>query len=421
MFDLEYFFMCPFSIVVATTAMTFGIGGAVMFSPLFILAFPLIGVKTLDPVRAAHGYISEARFHATVLPPHTPHRPNCSGARACMSCTPTPQATAFGAALLTEAAGFASGLTGYSYQKLIDWKSGGLLLMMGVPMSVMGTLVKHKLSKALLVLVFAIGMVLLAGYVVWHRKAEPNDDARARKISKHNAHVGESGHTDIDTAALMRAASGLDSHELRTQSDAGAHAGTSAGFDSAKLRLESMEYGDTSGDDRNHTTRETESGRLIRVSKERRESTFWDRQLVDRAGRVYTYMVCNPVSGMVLIMVGAFMTGLISVGIGETTVSILHSKCKIPMRVAAATSVFVTFVVVMASALTDIVVEGVDGIPWPLVAFTVPGVLIGGQLGVQVSAHVKSSTSEVALVVILLVLGLLMGLQSLHAYGVLDF
>jgi uncharacterized membrane protein YfcA len=37
-----YWFMFPVSIVVATCAMLSGIGGAALFTPIFILLFPLI-------------------------------------------------------------------------------------------------------------------------------------------------------------------------------------------------------------------------------------------------------------------------------------------------------------------------------------------------------------------------------------------
>ena len=38
-----YWFMFPVAIVVATCAMLSGIGGAALFTPIFILVFPLLG------------------------------------------------------------------------------------------------------------------------------------------------------------------------------------------------------------------------------------------------------------------------------------------------------------------------------------------------------------------------------------------
>ena len=38
-----YWFMFPVSMLVATTAMLSGIGGAALFMPIFLLIFPLLG------------------------------------------------------------------------------------------------------------------------------------------------------------------------------------------------------------------------------------------------------------------------------------------------------------------------------------------------------------------------------------------
>lgn len=38
-----YWFMFPVAIVVATCAMLSGIGGAALFTPIFVLIFPLLG------------------------------------------------------------------------------------------------------------------------------------------------------------------------------------------------------------------------------------------------------------------------------------------------------------------------------------------------------------------------------------------
>ena len=53
-----YWFMFPVSIVVATCAMLSGIGGAALFTPIFILVFPLLGPEyvlnsTIAAIRAA--------------------------------------------------------------------------------------------------------------------------------------------------------------------------------------------------------------------------------------------------------------------------------------------------------------------------------------------------------------------------------
>ncbi|MCZ6452608.1 MAG: hypothetical protein O6909_00075 [Alphaproteobacteria bacterium] len=40
---VQYWFMFPVSIGIATTAMLSGIGGAAMFIPIFVIIFPLLG------------------------------------------------------------------------------------------------------------------------------------------------------------------------------------------------------------------------------------------------------------------------------------------------------------------------------------------------------------------------------------------
>lgn len=144
---LGYWFMLPISVCVATAAMTFGVGGAVLFSPLFIIMFPVLGVPTLTP------------------------------------------GSAFGAALLTELVGFSSGLAGYQvrstlaaaqasectpictltvrvcvlrFTELIDFHTGLELCAIGVPMAVLGTGAKHFVSGPILIVLFSVGMFLLA-------------------------------------------------------------------------------------------------------------------------------------------------------------------------------------------------------------------------------------------------------------------
>ena len=77
-----YWFMFPVSILIATTAMASGIGGAAYFTPLFLVVFPLLGPEyVMTPVAAV------------------------------------------GTALFIETFGFSSGFVGYYRKRLIDFKS----------------------------------------------------------------------------------------------------------------------------------------------------------------------------------------------------------------------------------------------------------------------------------------------------------
>ncbi len=89
---LEYWYLFPISVLIATIAMATGIGGVVFFSPLFMLAL------RLEP------------------------------------------SVAVGAALITELFGFSSGLVAYWKRRLIDWGLGRALLTVSVPAAIVGSL-----------------------------------------------------------------------------------------------------------------------------------------------------------------------------------------------------------------------------------------------------------------------------------------
>jgi uncharacterized protein len=78
-----YWFMLPVSIGIATIAMSSGISGAALLSPVLIIGFPLLGVPKLAP------------------------------------------ASAIGLSLFTEFSGFSSGVVGYVRRRLFDIKTCG--------------------------------------------------------------------------------------------------------------------------------------------------------------------------------------------------------------------------------------------------------------------------------------------------------
>ena len=84
----RYAFMLPTATLVATSCQLAGIGGAALFSPIFLLVFPFLG----------------------------PQYPLDSAAAALAS------------ALLTECFGFASGMSSYAHRVLVDWEIAGQYL-----------------------------------------------------------------------------------------------------------------------------------------------------------------------------------------------------------------------------------------------------------------------------------------------------
>lgn len=385
---------------VATTAMTFGVGGAVLFSPIFIIVFPLVGVPTLDP------------------------------------------ATSFGAALLTELVGFASGLVGYSRKGLIDWTTGRHLCCVGVPMAVAGAGVKRQIAPLVLLFAFAIGMLLLALFVWANRENEEGGRAAAAPTaSKSTAGVapasaalqsGVAPHpvkaADSFSGNSSGRASETDASGMTTdasQDPEAALAGASDAFLGTGLTTVVPEAvgGDgaapaaAAGSDdaaagrgaRAHDAPAVTKGQSAPIRAETGHMMSPHRRITDKAGNTYVYKLCRPIEGMILLAIGSLVTGVLSVGVGETAVSVLRARCRVPMRVATGTSVFVVTVTVLSAAAADVLIEGIGSVPWELVAFTMPGVLIGGQIGACTSSKVSSHTAERALVALFAMLGLVMG------------
>ena len=84
---------------------------------------------------------------------------------------------------------------------------------------------------------------------------------------------------------------------------------------------------------------------------------------------------------------GGFLTGLLGVGIGEVVLPQLVRGCCMPVPLAAGTSVATVVVTAAAAAFVQFAslaaATGGDlasAVPFALVRWTIPGVLIGGQL-----------------------------------------
>ena len=77
------------------------------------------------------------------------------------------------------------------------------------------------------------------------------------------------------------------------------------------------------------------------------DSFIWD-------GTTYTYKAPRQGKGAAATGLGAFLTGLLGVGIGEVVMPQLVKSNKVPIPVAAATSVFTVIVVVASASFTQI-------------------------------------------------------------------
>jgi hypothetical protein len=295
-----YWFMFPISIGVATTAMLSGIGGAALFTPIFLVIFPLLGPE---------------------YPLATP-------------------VAAIGVALLTETFGFSSGFVGYFRKRLIDFRGAVPFIAVGVPVAIVGALMAQFMDPNVLKGTYAVLMLILAVIMVRHHAAEA-------------APAGDD-----------RSVGAADVRERRT--------------------------------------------------------------ITGRDGTVYTFAKPRHGIGAAATSLGAFLTGMVSVGIGEVVMPQLVKRNRVPVPVAAATSVLVVIIVVASASFTQISAMiasgGIGAVPWHLVMYTVPAVIIGGQIGPRLQGKVPQAIMERGIGVLFAVIGFAMlyvVYQSLRDSGVM--
>lgn len=285
----QYSFMLPTATLVATSCQLAGIGGAALFSPIFLLVFPLLGPQY--PLESA--------------------------------------AAALASALLTECFGFASGLSGYARRGLVDWEVAGRYIVSSVPTAVLGACSAKYVasSPVLLQVLYATLMLGLASYLLIAPRPEEIAEAAA----------DEECSVDATEGRAVRS---------KTASD----------------------------------------------------------------GTEFTYL--SPPEGSkrstLATAAGGSLTGLLGVGIGEVILpQLVRGNC-MPLPVAAGTSV----AIVVTTALTAAVVQfltlasSLDGdgtlaeglvriVPWTLVQYTIPGVLIGGQVAPFLASRGQFSDEQI--------------------------
>ncbi len=282
-----YWFMFPVAMCVATTAMLSGIGGAALFTPIFLIIFPILGPEY--PLESA--------------------------------------VAAVGSALLTETFGFSSGFIGYYRKGLIDFKSAVPFIVVGVPIGILGALMAQFVDPDIIKTGYALMMLFIAYEMFTHRKP-------------------------------------------------------------ASVKTEAGE-----------STENTQNDRPM-------------REIRARDGTVYTYRTPKQGLGAIITSIGAFLTGLLSVGIGEVVMPQLSKRNGVPIPVAAATSVFVVIIVVAAASFTHISAliagGGMSAVPWDLVMYTIPAVIIGGQIGPRLQGKIPQRTMEISIGVLFFVIAVSM-------------
>lgn len=102
----------------------------------------------------------------------------------------------------------------------------------------------------------------------------------------------------------------------------------------------------------------------------------------------------------------------------------LVKRNHVPVAVAAATSVFIVIVTIASASFTQvtalIAAGGVNAIPWNLVCYTIPAVIIGGQIGPWLQGRIAQRTVERAIAILFGIIGIAMGFIVLRGLGALD-
>ncbi len=165
-------------------------------------------------------------------------------------------------------------------------------------------------------------------------------------------------------------------------------------------------------------------GRSVEVSKSFAESPGDQSQkqpfhtIVGRDGAQYRYRAPRQGKGAIVTALGSFLTGLLGVGIGEVVMPQLAKRNKVPIPVAAATSIFIAITVVAVASITQVstlIAEGgFAAMPWNAVVYTIPGVIIGGQIGPRLQGKIPSRIVELAIGGVFTVIGIAMGYIALR-------
>lgn len=264
MLTLEFWYIFPIAILIATVAMATGVEGATFFTPLFILALGL------DPE------------------------------------------VAIATGLVTEVFGFGSGLAAYIRRRLIDYKLGASLLMVTLPLALLGTLVSGLVEPDVLKVILAVVLIVLAANFL--REPAP---AEVKKLDQE----------------IQREEGGPQAESC----------------------------------------------------------------LVTAEGEEIRYTVCNRHEGGLIAGIGALFIGMISTGQGEFNGYFLLQRCRVPSRVAVATSVFVVALTALTASLGHVwklATSGGGGMETvaSLIIFTIPAVILGGQLGPRLATRISAST-----------------------------
>ena len=137
------------------------------------------------------------------------------------------------------------------------------------------------------------------------------------------------------------------------------------------------------------------------------------REITGRDGTTYRFR--KPRQGIIggfFTSIGSFLTGFLGVGVGEVILPQLVKRNHVPVAVAAATSVLTVIVTIASASFTQIaaLIEagGLSAVPWNLVCYTIPAVIIGGQIGPLLQGRIAQRKLEKAIAILFGIIGVSM-------------
>jgi len=110
----------------------------------------------------------------------------------------------------------------------------------------------------------------------------------------------------------------------------------------------------------------------------------------------------RPYLGFISLL--AVVSGLLSVSIGEWLIPIMRSKMALRMSVAVATSIATIFGTCLLGAASHVLMGNQP--QWSVVAWAVPGVLIGGQIGPRLAERINERKLKDLFVFLLTLIGI---------------
>ena len=163
-----------------------------------------------------------------------------------------------------------------------------------------------------------------------------------------------------------------------------------------------------------HSPPHAASGRAGGLRRQRRRK-FRRRNAESYGTGRHQYRFNKPRQGIIggfFTSIGAFLTGFLGVGVGEVILPQLVKRNNVPVAVAAATSVLTVIVTIASASFTQIaaLIEagGLSAVPWNLVCYTIPAVIIGGQIGPLLQGRIEQQKLEKAIAIVFGIIGVSM-------------